>query len=240
MKIIPAIDIIDGKCVRLTQGDYGKKKVYREDPVEVALEFQEADLDCLHLVDLDGAKKGKVVNWGVVQAIQEKTALSVDFGGGVKTEDEVEQLLDLGIHQINIGSLAVKEPEIFSGWLKKYGPENFVLSADVKGDYVAINGWLEETKLRLFDLVEQYTKLGLEFLTCTDIDTDGMLTGPNLGLYKRLIKRFPTLKIVASGGVSSMHDLQELKYIKVYGVIIGKAIYEGKIKLAELKAFQNS
>ncbi len=240
MKIIPAIDIIDGKCVRLTQGDYGKKKVYREDPVEVALEFQEADLDCLHLVDLDGAKKGKVVNWDVVRHIQEKTALSVDFGGGVKTEDEVEQLLDLGVHQINIGSLAVKEPEVFSGWLKKYGPENFVLSADVKGDYLAINGWLEETKLRLFDLVEQYTKLGLEFLTCTDIDTDGMLTGPNLGLYKRLIKRFPELKIVASGGVSSLHDLHELKYIKVYGVIIGKAIYEGKIKLAELKAFQNS
>jgi phosphoribosylformimino-5-aminoimidazole carboxamide ribotide isomerase len=240
MRIIPAIDIIDGKCVRLTQGDYGKKKVYREDPVEVALEFQDADLDCLHLVDLDGAKKGKVVNWKVISEIQEKTALSVDFGGGVKTEEEVEQLLDLGVHQINIGSLAVKEPDVFSEWLKKYGPENFVLSADVKGDYISINGWLEDTSLRLFDLVEKFEDLGLEFLTCTDIGTDGMMQGPNIGLYKKLVKRFPNIKIVASGGVSSIDDLHELKYSKVYGVIIGKAIYEGHIKLEELKKFQNS
>ncbi len=240
MRIIPAIDIIDGKCVRLTQGDYGKKKVYREDPVEVALEFQDADLDCLHLVDLDGAKKGKVVNWDVVREIQEKTALSVDFGGGVKTEAEVEQLLELGVHQINIGSLAVKEPDIFSDWLKKYGAENFVLSADVKGDYISINGWLEETSLRLFDLVSKYENLGLEFLTCTDIGTDGMMQGPNIGLYKKLVKRYPNIKIVASGGVSSIDDLHELKYAKVYGAIIGKAIYEGHLKLEELKAFQNS
>lgn len=182
MRIIPAIDIIDGKCVRLTQGDYGKKKVYREDPVEVALEFQDADLDCLHLVDLDGAREGRVVNWEVIRDIHEKTALSVDFGGGVKTEAEVEQLLDLGVHQINIGSMAVKDPETFSKWLKKYGTENFVLSADVKNGNVAINGWLEDTKFRLFDLVERFESEGLEFLTCTDISTDGMLEGPNIGL----------------------------------------------------------
>ncbi len=240
MRIIPAIDIIDGKCVRLTQGDFGKKKVYRDDPVEVALEFQNADLECLHLVDLDGAKKGKVVNWDVVREIQERTALSVDFGGGVKTEEEVEQLLDLGVHQINIGSMAVKEPEKFSEWLKKYGPENFVLSADVKGQNVSINGWLEETKFRLFDLVSKFEKQGLEYLTCTDIGTDGMMEGPNLGLYKKLVNRYPKLKVVASGGVSTIHDLKELKYTHVYGVIIGKAIYEGKLKLADLKAFQNS
>lgn len=240
MKIIPAIDIIDGKCVRLTQGDYNKKKVYREDPVDVALEFQHADLDYLHLVDLDGAKKGKVVNWDVVREIQEKTALSVDFGGGVKTEEEVELLLDLGVHQVNVGSLAVKHPEKFSEWLKKYGPENFVLSADVKGDTVAINGWLEESKFRLFDLVSQFEDDGLEYLACTDIGSDGTLKGPNLGLYKKLVKRFPNIKIVASGGVSSMDDLKELRYTNVYGVIIGKAIYEGKLNLAELKAFQNS
>lgn len=240
MRIIPAIDIIDGKCVRLTQGDYGKKKVYREDPVEVALEFQDADLDCLHLVDLDGAREGRVVNWEVIRDIHEKTALSVDFGGGVKTEAEVEQLLDLGVHQINIGSMAVKDPETFSKWLKKYGTENFVLSADVKNGNVAINGWLEDTKFRLFDLVERFESEGLEFLTCTDISTDGMLEGPNIGLYKKLINRFPKLKIVASGGVSSIEDLKELKYTKVYGVIIGKAIYEGKLKLDELKNFQNS
>jgi len=240
MRVVPAIDIIDGKCVRLTQGDFGKKKVYREDPVEVALEFQDADLDCLHLVDLDGAREGHVVNWEVIRDIQEKTALSVDFGGGVKTEAEVEQLLELGVHQINIGSLAVKEPDTFSKWLKKYGTENFILSADVKNGNVAINGWLEDTKFRLFDLVERFESEGLEFLTCTDIGTDGMMEGPNIGLYKKLIKRFPKLKVVASGGVSSLHDLEELKYTKVYGVIIGKAIYEGKIKLEELKAFQNS
>ncbi|MCE7864438.1 MAG: 1-(5-phosphoribosyl)-5-[(5-phosphoribosylamino)methylideneamino]imidazole-4-carboxamide isomerase [Bacteroidetes bacterium CHB5] len=238
MRIIPAIDIIDGKCVRLTQGDFGKKKVYREDPVEVALEFQDADLDCLHLVDLDGARKGHVVNWEVIRDIQEKTALSVDFGGGVKTEAEVEQLLDLGVHQINIGSMAVTDPETFSKWLKKYGTENFVLSADVKNGNVSINGWLEDTQFRLFDLVSRFEAEGLEFLTCTDISTDGMLEGPNIGLYKKLINKFPKLKVVASGGVSSLHDLEELKYAKVYGVIIGKAIYEGKIKLEELKAFQ--
>jgi phosphoribosylformimino-5-aminoimidazole carboxamide ribotide isomerase len=240
MRVVPAIDIIDGKCVRLTQGDFGKKKVYREDPVEVALEFQDADLDCLHLVDLDGAREGHVVNWEVIRDIQEKTALSVDFGGGVKTEAEVEQLLELGVHQINVGSLAVKEPDTFSKWLKKYGTENFILSADVKNGNVAINGWLEDTKFRLFDLVERFESEGLEFLTCTDISTDGMMEGHNIGLYKKLINRFPKLKVVASGGVSSLHDLEELKYTKVYGVIIGKAIYEGKIKLEELKAFQNS
>jgi phosphoribosylformimino-5-aminoimidazole carboxamide ribotide isomerase len=219
MRIVPAIDIIDGKCVRLTQGDYGKKKVYREDPVEVALEFQDADLDCLHLVDLDGARKGHVVNWEIVRDIQEKTALSVDFGGGVQTEAEVEELLDLGVHQINVGSLAVKEPETFSKWLKKYGTENFILSAD---------------------LAARFEAEGLEYLTCTDITNDGMLEGPNIGLYKKLINRFPRLKIVASGGVSSLDDLKELKYAKVYGVIIGKAIYEGKLSLDELKSFQKS
>ncbi|MBK5280204.1 MAG: 1-(5-phosphoribosyl)-5-[(5-phosphoribosylamino)methylideneamino] imidazole-4-carboxamide isomerase, partial [Bacteroidia bacterium] len=171
MKIIPAIDIIDGHCVRLTKGDFKKKKIYREDPVEVALEFQAADLEYLHLVDLDGAKKGSVVNWDVISNIQAETALYVDFGGGVKTEEEVARLIDLGISQINIGSLAVKEPEIFIGWLKKYGPENFILSADIKNDDVLINGWLESTSIRLFDLVDRFIKHGLEYLTCTDINT---------------------------------------------------------------------
>ncbi len=240
MKIIPAIDIIDGKCVRLTQGDYKKMKVYREDPLEVALEFQNADLEYLHLVDLDGAKKGRVINWSVINNIQAETALNVDFGGGVKTDDEIERLLDLGINQINIGSLAVKEPETFKRWLTTFGPENFILSADVKGENIMVNGWLEESKFRLYDLVQEYVDVGLEYLTCTDITTDGMLKGPNFGLYKKLKKRFPSLKITASGGVSSVDDLLELKYAKVYGVIIGKALYEGKIKLEDLKAIQNS
>jgi phosphoribosylformimino-5-aminoimidazole carboxamide ribotide isomerase len=235
MRIIPAIDIIDGECVRLTQGDYGKVKVYREDPVEVAKEFQDADLEYLHLVDLDGAKKGEVVNWKVIQKIQGETALNVDFGGGVKTEDEVQGLLDLGISQINIGSLAVKEPEKFISWLRKFGAENFILSADVKGENVSINGWLESTDFRLFDLVSKFEGHGLEYLCVTDIATDGMLKGPNFGLYKKIKNKFPKIKIIASGGVSSIDDLKELKYINVFGAIVGKAIYEGKIKLEELK-----
>ncbi len=235
MRIIPAIDIINGKCVRLSQGDYGQMKIYRDNPAEVAKEFEDADLEYLHLVDLDGAKKGEVVNWKVIQDIQEDTALNVDFGGGVKTDDEVQQLLDLGISQINVGSLAVKEPNKFIEWLEKFGSENFILSADVKGENVSINGWLEETDFRLFDLVTTFSEHGLEYLTVTDISTDGMLKGPNFELYRKLKSKFPQLKIIASGGVSSVDDLKELKNLNLFGAIVGKAIYEGKIKLNELK-----
>ena len=237
MRIIPAIDIIGGKCVRLTQGDYGQMKVYREDPLEVAREFEDADLEYLHLIDLDGAKKGKVVNWEVIEEIQGKTSLKVDFGGGVKSKKEVEQLLELGINQINVGSLAVKKPDVFTGWMETYGPENFILSADVMDDNVMINGWLEATSLRLVDLADQFEKKGLEYICCTDIRTDGTLQGPNVSLYRKLKKRFPKLKVIASGGISSLNDLNELKYIKVDGAIIGKAIYENRIKLSELKNF---
>jgi len=235
MKIIPAIDIIGGKCVRLTQGDYGKMKIYRENPVEVAKEFEDADLEYLHLVDLDGAKKGKVVNWKVIESIQAVTALKVDFGGGVKTEAEVEELLDLGIEQINIGSLAVKDPKTFVGFINKFGGENFILSADVKNEQIQLTGWTESSPLAIYDFVAQFITQGLQFITCTDIHADGMMQGPNFGLYKKLKKRFPELNIIASGGISSISDLQELAYIKVYGAIVGKAIYENKIKLAELK-----
>lgn len=237
MRIIPAIDIINGKCVRLTQGDFKKMKVYNEDPLEVAMQFQDADLEYLHLVDLDGAKKGKVVNWDVIAELQEKTALQIDFGGGVKTEEDVERLLGLDINQINIGSLAITEPERFTEWLEKYGAENFILSADVKEEEIMINGWLESTKFRLFDLVDQYIKHGLTYLTCTDISKDGMLKGPNLNLYKKLKDRFPKLSINASGGISSLNDLNKLKSIQMDGVIIGKAIYEQRIKLEDLKKF---
>lgn len=215
-------------------------KVYHEDPVNVALEFQTADLEFLHLVDLDGAKKGSVMNWDVITDIQAKTALHVDFGGGVKTEEEVQRLIDLGISQINVGSLAVKEPDKFIAWLTKYGGENFILSADIKNEDVLINGWLESTDLRLYDLVNRFIDHGLEYLTCTDINTDGMLKGPNFDLYKKLKKRFEGLKVIASGGVSSIEDLVELKKIDVHGVIIGKAIYEGHIKLSELTTFQKA
>ncbi len=234
MKIIPAIDLVDGKCVRLTQGDFTKKKIYRNHPVDVAKEYENADLEYLHLIDLDGAKKGEVVNWKVITEILEKTALKVDFGGGVKTTDEVNELLDLGINRINIGTIAAQQPETFISWMKEFGPENFILSADVVGDNVQINGWQDDAELGLYELISKFEPI-LEYLACTDISTDGMLIGPNFGLYKKLINRFPNIKIIASGGVSSLEDLIQLQYIKVDSVIVGKAIYEGKIKLNELK-----
>ncbi len=237
MRIIPAIDIMDGKCVRLTQGDFKKKKIYSEDPLDVAMEFQNADLEYLHLIDLDGAKEGEVVNWDVIYELQEKTALQIDFGGGVKTDEDVHQLMELDIYQINIGSIAIREPDKFKRWMDEYGSSNFVLSADVKGEHIMINGWLEPTELRLFDLVEDYMNSGLEYLTCTDISTDGMLEGPNFILYEKIRERFPTLKVTASGGISSLDDLRKLKAIGVHGAIIGKALYEHKIELADLKQF---
>jgi len=237
MRIIPAIDIIDGKCVRLTQGDYGQTKVYRDDPVDVAKEFEDAELKYLHVVDLEGAKKGKVVNWRAIEDIITKTSLEIDFGGGVKTDEEVERLLDFNINQINIGSLAVKEPEKFTDWMKRFGASNFILSADVKEEQIQVSGWQEATQMNIYDLVGSFQSKGLEFITCTDISNDGMLQGVNLPLYKKLRSRFPDLKIIASGGVSGMGDLEKLKYIGVHGVIIGKAIYEKRITLKELTNF---
>jgi phosphoribosylformimino-5-aminoimidazole carboxamide ribotide isomerase len=239
MKIIPAIDIIEGKCVRLTQGDYGQMKVYRTDPVAVAKEFEDADLKYLHIVDLEGAKKGEVINWDALHDILTETSLEIDFGGGVKTDEEVERLLDMNVNQINIGSVAVKEPAKLAGWIKKWGASNFVLSADVKGEHIQVNGWQDSTQTNIYDLITEFEKIGLEYLTCTDIANDGMLQGVNLSLYKKLRKRFPRLKIIASGGVSSIEDLEKLEYIGIHGTIIGKAIYEKKIKLSELTQFNS-
>jgi phosphoribosylformimino-5-aminoimidazole carboxamide ribotide isomerase len=188
------------------------------------------------LVDLDGAKKGKVMNWKVIHELQGETALQIDFGVGVKTEEDVERLLELDINQINIGSLAIKDPERFIRWLTEYGSSNFILSEDVKGEYVMIDGWLESTDLRLFELVEKYMHHGLKYLTCTDISMDGMLTGPNFTMYKKLKERFPTLNINASGGITTLDDLKQLKALSLHGAIIGKAIYEQKIKLEDLKS----
>jgi phosphoribosylformimino-5-aminoimidazole carboxamide ribotide isomerase len=237
MKIIPAIDLIDGKCVRLTQGNYGQMKVYRDDPVNVAKEFEEAELKYLHVVDLEGAKKGKVVNWEALEEIIMETTLEIDFGGGVKSEDEIERLLDLNVNQINLGSMAVKEPEKVSRWLKQYGPSNFILSADVKEEQIQIDGWQNATQMSIYDLVKRFEQYGLESIACTDITNDGMLMGVNLALYKKLRKRYPKLKIIASGGVSSIEDLDKLRYIGMDGAIIGKAIYEKKISLTELTNF---
>ena len=234
MRIIPAIDLIDGKCVRLTQGDYAQKKIYNENPVEVAKEFEDAGIKYLHLVDLDGAKAGKVINWNVVESITSQTGLAVDFGGGIKTDSELTKLFDLGVKQVNLGSIAVKEPAKVATWIKQYGKEKIILSADVKEELVAISGWLENSKLSITDFLNDYQANGIEYVTCTDISTDGMLSGPNITLYKKLLSLFPSLKLIASGGVSSMDDLRELKSIHVDGVIIGKAIYEGRVSLKEL------
>lgn len=235
MKIIPAIDIIDGKCVRLAQGNYNKKKIYREDPVDVAKEFEDADLEYLHLVDLDGAKEGKVVNWDVIEGIAEHTRLKVDFGGGVKTEEEIETLLGLGIEYINIGSIAIQKPDLFKQWIQKFGADNFILCADVRNEVVQIAGWQKSSGINVFDFVKQFQNEGLSYMTCTDIHADGMLQGPNFGLYKKLRKHFPAIKIFASGGISSLDDLEELNFQKLYGAIVGRALYEGKVKPEEIK-----
>lgn len=234
MRIIPAIDVIDGKCVRLTQGDYAQKKVYNENVVEVAKTFEDAGLKYLHLVDLDGAKKGKVVNWDVIESVCSGTKLAVDFGGGIKTHEEIRRLFDLGVLQVNLGSIAVKDPALVQGWIETFGTEKIILSADVKNEKIAIGGWLEDSSIAVTDLVNDYLKRGITFITCTDISTDGMLQGPNIGLYKKLLKAFPSIKLIASGGVSGMEDIDKLKETGVDGVIVGKAIYEGKVSLAAL------
>lgn len=234
MRILPAIDIIDGKCVRLTQGDYAQKKVYHSNPLEIAKTFQDAGLKYLHLVDLDGAKAGKVMNWKVIESITGNTNLLVDFGGGIKTEDEIKRLFAAGVKQINLGSIAVKNPDLVEAWVQTYGTEKIILSADVKNEKIAIGGWLENSTISIFDFIRDYLEKGISYITCTDISTDGMLQGPNVSLYKRLLDNFPEIKLIASGGVSGLNDLEELKKINVDGVIVGKAIYEGRIEVEVL------
>ncbi len=234
MRIIPAIDIIDGKCVRLTQGDYAQKKIYNEDPLAVARMFEDAGLKYLHLVDLDGAKSGKVVNWSVVESITKATKLQVDFGGGIKSDGEIRDLFAHGVRQVNLGSISVKNPEKVQEWMEVYGSNKIILSADVKDGRVAIGGWQEESDVMVTDFIADYLKKGIRYVTCTDISTDGMLRGPNVELYRTLLDKFPEVKLIASGGVSSADDLEKLKAIKVDGVIVGKAIYEGRISLKQL------
>ena len=235
MRIIPAIDVIGGKCVRLTQGDYTKKKIYNDSPLDVAKRFEDAGLKYLHLVDLDGAKAGMVKNWEVVEFITSQTGLHVDFGGGIKTDAEIKQLFELGVKQVNIGSLAVKEPFKVYQWLEKFGSHRVILSADVKNELIAISGWQENSNVSITDFLTMYCAKGLNYATCTDIGMDGMLAGPNVALYKKLMTQFPTLKIIASGGVSSVEDLKSLKAAGVEGAIVGKAIYEGKLSLDDLR-----
>ncbi len=234
MRIIPAIDIIEGKCVRLTQGDYSQKTIYNENPLDAAKEFQAAGMQYLHLIDLDGAKAGKVTNWEVIEDITSNTGLIVDFGGGIKTDEEVTRLFSLGVAQINIGSIAVDNSGKVVEWIEKFGTEKIMLSADVKDEKIAFSGWQKDSAITIVDFLKEYIHKGIEYVTCTDIGTDGMLTGPNIELYKKILLTFPQLNVIASGGVSSMDDLYELKQIGVDGVIVGKAIYEGRIKLEQL------
>ena len=234
MEIIPAIDIIDGKCVRLTQGDYAQKKIYNEHPLEVAVAFEDAGLQRLHLVDLDGAKAGAVKNWKVLETLAGKTSLIIDFGGGIKTAKDVDIVLNSGAALATVGSIAVKDPELLVDWLGQYGADRFLLGADVKNEKITVGGWLETTDRWIYDFIQEYTEKGIRQLFCTDVSKDGLLQGPSLELYQNITGKFPDLHFIASGGVSEMDDLYRLEEIGCKGVIIGKAIYEGRITLKEL------
>lgn len=238
MQLIPAIDIINGKCVRLTQGDYSSVKVYNENPLEVAKEFEDAGLTRVHVVDLDGAKAGEVRNWKVLEAIASRTELNIDFGGGIKTEKDVSIVLESGAKWVTIGSIAVKDEDLFVDWIDKFGATSFILGADVKDEKIAISGWLETTNIWVYDFIKKYMKHGLKQIFCTDVNKDGLLQGPSVKLYKSIITEFPSLHLIASGGVSSIKDLEDLAAIGCNAAIIGKAIYENRISLEELKDFQ--
>jgi phosphoribosylformimino-5-aminoimidazole carboxamide ribotide isomerase len=234
MYCIPAIDIIDGQCVRLTQGDYTQKKVYNEDPLEVAKAFEAAGVQRLHLVDLDGAKASKIINYKVLERIASNTNLHIDFGGGLKSDEDLKIAFDSGAKQITGGTIAVKQPEIFERWLETYGSEKIILGADFKDGYIAVHGWQEQSELELFAFLESYVANGVRYTICTDVSKDGLLQGSAIGIYEKIMQRFPELNLIASGGVSSLAEVNKLKEIGCFGAIIGKAIYEGKIQVSDL------
>ena len=234
MIIIPAIDIINGKCVRLTKGDYTQQTIYNEDPVEVAKQFAGAGFKRLHIVDLDGAKAGKICNMAVLENIAAAVNMVIDFGGGVKQVSDVRSVLDAGASIVTIGSLAVKHPEILEEWLMEFGAEHFLIGADVLDENIKISGWLEDGGINIFDFVDRMTGLGVNQIFCTDISRDGMMQGPSIDLYKKIILQHPEINLVASGGVSNIDDVKKLEDTRCSGVIIGKAIYENRITLDEL------
>jgi len=237
MEIIPAIDIIGGNCVRLTQGDYSQKKEYASDPTEVAKRFEDAGIKRLHLVDLDGAKAKRIINTEVLERICQATSLKVDFGGGVQSDEDIALAFSLGAKQVTGGSIAVKNPDLFTGWLKSFGGEKLILGADAKDRKIAISGWEETTEMDLIDFIKDYHAKGVQYVICTDVAKDGLLQGPSLELYKEIMKEIPGVKLIASGGVASVKDLEELEASGVYGTIVGKAYYEGRISLEELSSF---
>ena len=237
MEIIPAIDIIEGKCVRLTRGDYEQKKVYNENPLEVAKQFEATGLRRLHLVDLDGAKAGDVKNWKVLEQIASKTELVIDFSGGISTSKNVRICFDSGAVYAAVGSIAVKDEKTLTEWLKEFGVEKFIIGADVKEEKLAIRGWTETTELSVFDLIENYKTKGVKQFFCTDISKDGLLQGTGIDLYKKILNSHPSIDLIASGGVSSINDLLRLREAGCSGAIVGKAIYEKKVLLKDLKQF---
>jgi phosphoribosylformimino-5-aminoimidazole carboxamide ribotide isomerase len=237
MLIIPAIDIIGGKCVRLRQGDYGTSKVYSEHPLEVAKQFEAAGITHLHLVDLDGAKRGDAVNWNILETIASHTTLHIDFSGGIKSRQAAQKAFDAGARQITVGSLAVKNPKEFVDWIWTFGEEKLILGADVMDEKIAVHGWQESSGKDIFSYLDFYFEEGIDYVLCTDISKDGMLQGPSFSLYKKIAEEYEELKLIASGGVSSIQDLHQLKETGCYAAIIGKAFYEGKIALEDLKAF---
>ncbi len=237
IEIIPAIDIIDGKCVRLTQGDYDTKKVYNEDPVEVAKMFEGAGIRRLHTVDLDGAKSQHVINYKTIEKIAEHTSLVIDFGGGIKSNEDIDIAFASGASLVTVGSIAVKNPPLFTSWIEKYGSNKIILGADVKNGLISINGWKEEGNNELMPFLQDYTGKGISNVLCTDISKDGMLQGPAVELYKQIMEKFPDMHLIASGGVSCIEDIEALDHAGIPAVVFGKAIYEGKINMGELAKF---
>ncbi|WP_040249056.1 1-(5-phosphoribosyl)-5-[(5-phosphoribosylamino)methylideneamino]imidazole-4-carboxamide isomerase [Psychroserpens mesophilus] len=237
MRIIPAIDIMDGKCVRLRKGDYNTKKIYNENPLEVAKEFEGAGIQYLHLVDLDGAKAQHIVNYKVLEQITSKTSLKIDFGGGLKSDEDLHIAFNSGAKQITGGSIALKHPKTFEGWLSKYGAVKIILGADCKHEKIAVSGWQEESDKEVIPFIKSYEKKGIKYVICTDISKDGMLEGPSFELYKRILTESRDIKLIASGGVTSLSDLNALEDLGCEAAIIGKALYEGHIRLRDLETY---
>jgi len=243
MRIIPAIDIIDGKCVRLTKGDYNTKKVYNENPLEVAKLFEDSGIEYLHVVDLDGAKASHIVNYNILEQIATRTNLKIDFGGGLKSDKDLEIAFNSGVNQITGGSIAVKNPEVFATWIEAYGSDKIILGADCNKEKIAVSGWQEESDLEVIPFIKAYLSKGIKYVICTDISKDGMLEGPSFNLYKRILSAChseqseKSLKLIASGGISTFDELPKLLELGCEGVIIGKAIYENRISLKQLEQF---
>jgi len=239
VRIIPAIDIIEGKCVRLSKGDYNTKKVYNENPLEVAKKFEDHGIEYLHLVDLDGAKSQQIINYKILEEIASKTNLKIDFGGGLKSDEDLNIAFNSGAHQITGGSIAVKNSKKFENWISIYGKDRIILGADCKNEKIAVSGWQEESQLEVLPFISDYISKGIEYVICTDISKDGMLEGPAFDLYAKIIKANPQIKLIASGGISTFKDLPKLKAMGCEGVIIGKAIYEGRISLKKVYEFMS-